>query len=60
MARRGRNSILDSDDSFGQVSIGAYKLGTFIKVSDELLNDSVSLILNPSYISTEFARRIGI
>ena len=27
----------ESDDSFGQVSIGAYKLGTMIKVSEELL-----------------------
>ena len=47
----------ESDDSFGQVSIGAYKLGTMIKVSDELLNDSVFDLEN--YISTEFARRIG-
>lgn len=31
----------ESDDSFGQTSIGAYKLATMIKVSDELLNDSV-------------------
>lgn len=30
----------ESDDSFGQTSIGAYKLATMIKVSDELLNDS--------------------
>ena len=34
-------AIPESDDSFGQVSIGAYKLGTMIKVSEELLNDSV-------------------
>ena len=34
-------AYLESDDSFGQVSIGAYKLGTMIKVSEELLNDSV-------------------
>ena len=47
----------ESDDSFGQVSIGAYKLGTMIKVSEELLNDSVFDL--PSYISREFARRIG-
>ena len=47
----------ESDDSFGQVSIGAYKLGTLIKVSEELLNDSVFDL--PSYISREFARRIG-
>jgi HK97 family phage major capsid protein len=50
-------AILDSDDSFGQVSIGAYKLGTMIKVSEELLNDSVFPL--ESYISREFARRIG-
>lgn len=47
----------ESDDVFGQVSIGAYKLGTMIKVSEELLNDSVFDLEN--YISTEFARRIG-
>lgn len=49
--------IPDSDDSFSQVSIGAYKLGTLIKVSEELLNDSVFNL--ESYISKEFARRIG-
>jgi HK97 family phage major capsid protein len=47
----------ESDSVFGQTSIGAYKLGTMIKVSDELLNDSVFSI--ESYIATEFARRIG-
>ena len=47
----------ESDDSFGQVSIGAYKLGTMIKVSEELLNDSVFDL--QSYIPREFARRIG-
>ena len=50
-------AIPESDDSFGQVSIGAYKLGTMIKVSEELLNDSV-FELEP-YISREFARCIG-
>ena len=47
----------ESDDSFGQVSIGAYKLATMLKVSEELLNDSVFDL--PSYIAREFARRIG-
>lgn len=47
----------ESDDVFGQTSIGAYKLGTMIKVSEELLNDSVFNL--ESYIATEFARRIG-
>ena len=50
-------AIPESDDAFGQVSIGAYKLGTLIKVSEELLNDSVFNL--ESYISKEFARRIG-
>lgn len=50
-------SITESDDSFGQVSIGAYKLGTLIKVSNELLHDSVFNL--EQYISKEFARRIG-
>ena len=47
----------ESDDSFGQVSIGAYKVGTMIKVSEELLNDSVFDL--ESYIAKEYARRIG-
>ena len=50
-------AFTESDDSFGQVSIGAYKLGTMIKVSEELLNDSVFDL--ESYIAREFARRIG-
>lgn len=50
-------AIPESDDSFGQVSIGAYKLGTMIKVSEELLNDNVFNLEN--YIAREFARRIG-
>ena len=50
-------AIPESDDAFGQVSIGAYKLATMIKVSEELLNDSVFNL--ESYISREFARRIG-
>ena len=49
--------IPESDDTFGQVSIGAYKLATMIKVSEELLNDSVFNL--EQYIAKEFARRIG-
>ncbi len=49
--------IPESDDSFGQVSIGAYKLATMMKVSEELLNDSVFDL--ESYIAREFSRRIG-
>ena len=47
----------ESDDSFGQLSISAYKLGTMIKVSEELLHDSVFDM--ESYIAGEFTRRIG-
>lgn len=50
-------AIPESDDAFTQVSIGAYKLATMIKVSEELLNDSVFNL--ESYIVQEFARRIG-
>ncbi|AHM57678.1 phage major capsid protein, HK97 family (plasmid) [Peptoclostridium acidaminophilum DSM 3953] len=47
----------ESDDAFGQVILGAHKLGTIIKISEELLNDSVFNL--EQYIATEFARRIG-
>jgi len=47
----------ESDDSFAQVTIGAHKLATMLKVSEELLNDSVFGV--ESYIASEFARRIG-
>ena len=50
-------AIPESDDAFGQVSIGAYKLATMIKVSQELLNDSVFNL--ERYIAREFGRRIG-
>lgn len=49
--------IPESDDSFSQITIGAHKAATMIKVSDELLRDSVFDL--PSYIAGEFARRIG-
>lgn len=48
----------ESDDSFGQITLGAYKLGTLIKVSEELLNDSAFDL--ESYISAEFGRRLGM
>lgn len=50
-------SFTESGDKFDQISIGAHKLGTMIKVSDELLNDSAFDL--ETYISSEFARRIG-
>ena len=47
----------ESDDAFTQVTLSAYKLGTMLKVSDELLNDSYFDL--EAYIAAEFARRIG-
>jgi len=47
----------ESDDSFGQVVLGAHKVGTLIRVSDELIDDAAFNI--QTYIATEFARRIG-
>ncbi len=47
----------ESDDTFGQQTIGAHKITTLIKVSEELLNDSAFDL--EGYFSAEFARRIG-
>lgn len=49
--------ITDTDGAFGQVTIGAYKLATMMKVSEELLRDSAFNL--EAYIAAEFARRIG-
>ena len=46
-----------SDDTFGQKSLGAYKVGTALKVSTELLNDAAFDL--EAYISKEFGRRLG-
>ena len=50
-------AIPESDDSFGQVSLGAFKLATMIKVSDELLNDSAFDL--EGYIAQSFGGRMG-
>ena len=47
----------ESDETFGQVQLDAHKVGTIIKVSEELLNDSAFDL--ESYIRSEFIRRIG-
>lgn len=47
----------ESDEVFGQVQLDAHKVGTIIKVSEELLQDSAFDL--ESYIVSEFARRIG-
>ncbi|MCL2071177.1 MAG: phage major capsid protein [Oscillospiraceae bacterium] len=46
-----------SDEEFGQVTLGAHKLGTMIKVSHELLNDSEFSV--ETFLASDFGRRIG-
>jgi HK97 family phage major capsid protein len=47
----------ESDETFAQVQLDAHKVGTIIKVSEELLNDSAFDL--EAYIASEFVRRIG-
>ncbi len=47
----------ESDDSFGQISLSAHKVGCMIRISEELLNDSAFDLA--AYISHEFSRRVG-
>ena len=47
----------EDDVAFTQVSLSAYKLGSIMKVSEELLQDNVFDLT--SYLATNFARRIG-
>lgn len=49
--------FVDSDETFGQVTLGAHKVGTTIKISDELMQDSAFDL--EGYMASEFARRIG-
>ena len=50
-------AIPESDDSFGQVTLGAHKVGSMIRISEELLHDSAFDLA--AYIRGEFARRVG-
>ncbi len=50
-------SYQESNEAFGQVTIGAHKVGTMIKISEELMNDSAFDL--EAYMVSEFARRIG-
>lgn len=52
-----KTKLKESDETFGQETLGAYKAATTVKVSEELLYDSVFNL--EAYISQEFARRIG-
>ena len=50
-------TIPESDDSFGQITLGAHKVGSMIRISEELLHDSAFDLA--AYITGEFARRVG-
>ncbi len=50
-------AVAESEDQFSQVTLGAHKVVTIMKVSEELLNDSAFDL--EAYISAEYARRIG-
>lgn len=49
--------IPEGDTTFAQTTLSAYKLGTMIKISNELLNDSAFDLA--SYIATRFGVRMG-
>ncbi|MDR0531082.1 MAG: phage major capsid protein [Oscillospiraceae bacterium] len=49
--------IPNSDGSFGQVLLSAYKIGTIVKVSRELMADSAFPL--ESFLAQDFGRRIG-
>ena len=48
----------ESNPTFGQITVDAYKLTDLVKVSTELLQDSMFDL--ESYIATEFARAFGV
>jgi HK97 family phage major capsid protein len=50
-------AFVEADDAFTQITLGAHKVGTIIKVSEELINDSAFDV--EGYITNEFARRVG-
>ena len=50
-------TIPESDDAFGQITLSAHKVGSMIRISEELLHDSAFDLAG--YISHEFARRVG-
>ncbi|EJN54176.1 phage major capsid protein [Lactobacillus gasseri] len=51
------SAYTESNTQFTQVSLAAHKLGTLIKVSEELLSDSAFDLM--TYLSNEFGRRLG-
>ena len=50
-------TIPESDDGFGQITLSAHKVGSMIRISEELLRDSAFDLA--AYNTGEFARRVG-
>jgi len=50
--------FVEGDETFAQVNLSAFKAGTSIKVSEELLTDSAFEL--DSFLATEFGERIGL
>jgi len=50
-------AFTEDDNAFTQISLSAYKLGSIMKVSDELLQDSVFDLTG--YLARNFARRVA-
>lgn len=50
-------AIPESDDAFCQITLGAHKVASMIRISEELLHDSAFDLAG--YITNEFARRVG-
>jgi HK97 family phage major capsid protein len=48
----------ESDAAFARVILGAHKLGTIVKVSEELLQDSFFDL--PGYLARNFGKRFGL
>jgi predicted phage gp36 major capsid-like protein len=55
---RRERGVHASDEAFGPATLNAYKAGTLMKVSEELLQDSAFDL--EAYIRGEFGNRIGV
>ena len=55
--RTSSGTIPEADTTFGQTTLAAYKMGTMIKISNELLHDSAFDLA--SYIARRFGVRMG-
>jgi HK97 family phage major capsid protein len=51
-------TIPESDSTFGEVTLSAYKIATMIRVSQELMADSAFPL--DTFLASEFGRRIGV